>query len=91
MTQQKLKTFWTLVRELEKDTLQDWRRQHAPGYTLGDALALYAEEVKTEVSRRIQGRHSVFVQVIPRTAGKSHDQYYLIERLGDDGYVLIEI
>lgn len=91
VSEQKVTAFWSLVRELEHDALMDWRALHGQGYSLGDALALYAEEVQTTVSRRIEGKHGVSVAVIGKSPHKSHDQYYIIERVGPDGYIIVEV
>jgi hypothetical protein len=81
---------WTLVRLLEHEEVERWRRQHHPGLTLEGSTAQHLTEIQTEVKRRPGGKVWVTVSILARRAFECEHNAFRLQRVGNRLYKVLE-
>lgn len=81
---------WSIVRVLEHDEVEAWRKKHHPSLTQEGAFAEYVTEIHTEVKRRPQGNIWVTVSVLARRAFECETNAYRLQRQGKHYYKVLQ-
>jgi hypothetical protein len=81
---------YSLVRVLEHEELEAWRKQHRPSLTLEGAMAQAITEVTTEVKRRPGGNIMVTVWILAKHAFECETNVYRLQRAGNRLYKVLE-
>lgn len=81
---------WSLVRALEWDTVEDWRKKHHPSLSMEGAMAHAINEVHIEVKRRPGGQIWVVVSVLARQAFECETNAFRLQRAGNRIYKILD-
>jgi hypothetical protein len=81
---------WTLVRNLEWESVEKWRKEHHPDLTREGAFGQFVSCIETTVSRKPQGLISVTVSVLARRAFECEVEYFSLQRVANRIYKVVE-
>lgn len=81
---------YSLVRVLEAQELEAWRKQHCPSLTLEAAMAQRITEVTTEIKRRPGGNIFVTVWILAKQAFECETNVFRLQRAGNRLYKVLE-
>lgn len=81
---------WTIVRQLEHEEVEQWRRKHHPSLTLEGATAGNVKTVETYVVRRPGGNVLVTVSILAKKAFECETNVFRLQRAGNRVYRVLE-